>query len=76
MFFEGDVVGVIDVRTNGVADGSTKIVALRLVTGTERLRALNRVLGRAAVTRLLARIQQRALPSITVSGDFPVDVHA
>jgi RNA polymerase sigma-70 factor (ECF subfamily) len=76
VFFEGDVVGVIDVRTNGVADGSTKIVALRLVTGTERLRALNRVLGRAAVARLLARIQQRALPSITVSGDFPVDVHA
>jgi RNA polymerase sigma factor (sigma-70 family) len=76
MFFEGDVVGVIDVRTNGVADGSTKIVALRLVTGTQRLQALNRVLGRAAVTRLLARIQQRALPSITVSGDLPVDVHA
>jgi RNA polymerase sigma factor (sigma-70 family) len=76
MFFEGDVVGVIDVWTNGVADGSTKIVALRLVTGAARLQALNRVLGRAAVTRLLARIQQRSLPSIPVGCEFPVDVHA
>ncbi|MGF6568213.1 RNA polymerase sigma-70 factor, ECF subfamily [Paraburkholderia fungorum] len=75
LFFEGDVVGLLDVWTDGVV-GSTKIISLRIVTGEERLQALNRVVGRAAVTQLLTRIQQNPAPSIPVSGDFPVDVYA
>lgn len=75
LFFEGDVVGMLDVWTDGAA-GAAKIVALRIVTGEERLQALNRVLGRAAVTQLLTRIQQNPATSISVRGDFPVDVYA
>ncbi|MFT4064938.1 sigma-70 family RNA polymerase sigma factor [Paraburkholderia sp.] len=73
---EGDVVGVIDVLTDGATDASAKIVALRIVTRTERLRAANRMLGREAVRQLLARIQQRSGFSTAVSRDFPVDVYA
>jgi RNA polymerase sigma factor (sigma-70 family) len=69
LLFEGEVVGIIDVST----DGAARIVALRAVTCAARLQSVNRVLGRAAVTRLLARIQQT---SITVRRDFPVDVDA
>jgi RNA polymerase sigma-70 factor (ECF subfamily) len=76
LFFEGDVVGVLDVWTNGVADGSTKIISLRIVTSATRLHAANRVLGRAAVAQLLARIRRRPAPSVAMSRDFPVDVHA
>jgi RNA polymerase sigma factor (sigma-70 family) len=75
LFAEGDVVGVLDIWTGGVG-AATKIVSLRIVTDAERLQAVNRMLGRAAVTRLLARIQQRCTPSIAVGRDFPVDVHA
>jgi RNA polymerase sigma factor (sigma-70 family) len=76
LFFEGDVVGMLDVWTNGRTDGSTRIVALRIVTRAANLDAANRVLGRAAVKRLLARIQQRSAHSIAMSRDFPVDVEA
>ena len=76
LLFEGEVVGVIDVSTLSQADGSTKIVALRAVTRTARLQAANRLLGRAAVMKLLARIQRNALASITMRSDFPVDVDA
>jgi RNA polymerase sigma-70 factor (ECF subfamily) len=76
LLFEGDVVGVLDVSTNSLADGSTKIVAMRVVTSAARLRAANRMLGRAAVSELLARIQQSAMSSVAVGCDFPVDVHA
>ncbi|MFM0072651.1 sigma-70 family RNA polymerase sigma factor [Paraburkholderia sediminicola] len=76
LLFEGEVVGVIDVSTQSLADGSTKIVALRAVTSAARLQAANRLLGRAAVMKLLARIQRNALASITMRGDFPVDVDA
>jgi RNA polymerase sigma-70 factor (ECF subfamily) len=76
LLFEGDVVGVLDVSTNSLADGATKIVAMRVVTSAARLRATNRMLGRTAVTQLLARIQQRAMNSVAVGRDFPVDVHA
>ncbi|WP_341314470.1 sigma-70 family RNA polymerase sigma factor [Paraburkholderia sp. IMGN_8] len=69
LLFEGEVVGVIDVST----DGATRIVALRAVTSAARLQSVNRVLGRAAVARLLARIQRT---SITMRRDFPVDVDA
>jgi RNA polymerase sigma factor (sigma-70 family) len=73
---EGEVVGVIDVSTQSLADGSVKIVALRAVTSAVRLQAANRLLGRAAVMKLLARIQQNTMASITMRSDFPVDVDA
>ncbi|MCX4146729.1 MULTISPECIES: sigma-70 family RNA polymerase sigma factor [Paraburkholderia] len=76
LLFEGEVVGVIDVSTQSLADGSTKIVALRAVTSAARLQAANRLLGRAAVMKLLARIQRHALTSITMRGDFPINVDA
>ncbi|MFL9982874.1 sigma-70 family RNA polymerase sigma factor [Paraburkholderia sediminicola] len=76
LLFEGEIVGVIDVSTQSLADGSTKIVALRAVTSAARLQAANRLLGRAAVMKLLARIQRNALASIAMRGDFPVDVDA
>lgn len=76
LLFEGDVIGVLDVFTNGLPDGSTKIVALRIVTGAARLQAINRMLGRTAVTQLLAQIQRGATTSIAVGRDLPVDVHA
>jgi RNA polymerase sigma-70 factor (ECF subfamily) len=76
LFLEGDVVGVLDVWTNGVTDGTTKIISLRIVTNATRLHAANGVLGRAAVSRLLARIRQRPAPSVAMRREFPVDVHA
>ncbi|NMM02248.1 sigma-70 family RNA polymerase sigma factor [Paraburkholderia sp. RP-4-7] len=76
LLFEGEVVGVIDVSTQSLADGSMQIVALRAVTSAARLQAANRLLGRAAVMKLLARIQQNTLASITMRSDFPVDVDA
>jgi RNA polymerase sigma-70 factor (ECF subfamily) len=76
LLFEGEVVGVIDVSTQSLADGSTKIVALRAVTSAARLQAANRLLGRAAIMKLLARIQRNALASITMRGDFPINVDA
>ncbi|MFM0207394.1 sigma-70 family RNA polymerase sigma factor [Paraburkholderia sediminicola] len=76
LLFEGEVVGVIDVSTQSLADGSVKIVSLRAVTSAVRLQAANRLLGRAAVMKLLARIQQNTLASITMRSDFPVDVDA
>ncbi|NKJ47733.1 RNA polymerase subunit sigma-24 [Burkholderia sp. SG-MS1] len=76
LFLEGDVVGVLDVWTNGVADGSTKIIALRIVTSATRLQAANRVLGRAAVAQLLSRIRRYAAPSVAMRREFPVDIDA
>jgi RNA polymerase sigma-70 factor (ECF subfamily) len=77
LFFEGDVVGVLDVSTNGVLDGSTKIVSLRIVTNAAQLHAANRALGRAAVKQMLSRIQRRPpAASVAMSRDFPVDVYA
>jgi RNA polymerase sigma-70 factor (ECF subfamily) len=73
---EGDVVGVIDVLTDGTTDASAKIVALRIVTRPDRLKAANRMLGLAAVRQLLERIQQRPDFSTAMSCDFPVDVYA
>ncbi|MCX4170587.1 MULTISPECIES: sigma-70 family RNA polymerase sigma factor [Paraburkholderia] len=76
LLFEGEVVAVIDVSTQSLAGGTTKIVALRAVTSAARLQAANRLLGRAAVMKLLARIQRHALTSITMRGDFPINVDA
>ncbi|MFM0729403.1 sigma-70 family RNA polymerase sigma factor [Paraburkholderia sediminicola] len=76
LLVDGEVVGVIDVSTQSLADGSVKIVALRAVTSALRLQAANRLLGRAAVMKLLARIQRNTIASITMRSDFPVDVDA
>lgn len=76
LLFEGEVVGVIDVSTQSLPDGSTKIVALRAVTRAARLQAANRLLGRTAVMKLLARIRRNSIASITMCSDFPVDVDA
>ena len=88
LLVEGEVVGVIDVSTDGLTDGSAKIVALRAVTSAARLQATNRALGRAAVMQLLARIQRSSVASsvspsvipsmnsIAMSRHFPVDVDA
>lgn len=79
---DGEVIALLDVSTKQVVNGSMQILGLRIVTGAARLYAVNRVLGRAAVMRLLARIRRRvmsavsAAPSVAVSRDFPVDVHA
>ncbi|MBW0450359.1 sigma-70 family RNA polymerase sigma factor [bacterium M00.F.Ca.ET.228.01.1.1] len=60
----------------GHTEGLAKIVSLRWVTSASRLQAANRLLGRAAVTELLSRIQQRSLDSTAMGRDFPVDVYA
>ncbi|MBW9103487.1 sigma-70 family RNA polymerase sigma factor [Paraburkholderia phenoliruptrix] len=60
----------------GHTEGLAKIVSLRWVTSASRLQAVNRLLGRAAVTELLSRIQQRSLDSTAMGRDFPVDVYA
>jgi RNA polymerase sigma-70 factor (ECF subfamily) len=64
---------------HGPLNGAARIVSLHAVTSASRLQAANRVLGRTAVTELLARIQQRSVDSadsIAMSRDFPVDVYA
>ncbi|MBN3806823.1 sigma-70 family RNA polymerase sigma factor [Paraburkholderia sp. Ac-20336] len=76
LFCEGDVVGVIDVLTDGATDSSARIVSLRIVTSAARLEAANRMLGREAVKELLARIQQRPGALAPVSRNFPIDVDA
>ncbi|OLL29686.1 RNA polymerase subunit sigma-24 [Burkholderia sp. SRS-W-2-2016] len=78
LFCDGDVVGVIDVLTDGATDESARIVSVRIVTSATRLQAANQVLGREAVRQLLARIRDQpgASASVTVSRDFPVDVNA
>jgi RNA polymerase sigma-70 factor (ECF subfamily) len=67
-------------RTHGpvcdATNGAQKIVSLRAVTSASRLRAANRVLARAAVAELLARITRNPAQSIAMSRDFPVDVYA
>ncbi|MCC8394162.1 sigma-70 family RNA polymerase sigma factor [Paraburkholderia sp. MMS20-SJTR3] len=75
---DGDVVGVIDVLTDGATDESARIVSVRIVTSAARLQAANQLLGREAVRQLLARIRDQpgASASVAVSRDFPVDVDA
>ncbi|NML29256.1 sigma-70 family RNA polymerase sigma factor [Paraburkholderia antibiotica] len=76
LFCDGDVVGVIDVLTDGATDDSARIVSVRIVTSAARLQAANQMLGREAVRQLLARIKDQPGASVTVSRDFPVDVDA
>ncbi|MGF6369876.1 sigma-70 family RNA polymerase sigma factor [Paraburkholderia sp. MM5482-R1] len=76
LFCDGEIVGLIDVVTDGKTDLSAKIVSLRILTSAAHLQAANRMLGRDAVTELLARIKDHPGASVTVSRDFPVDVDA
>ncbi len=80
----GERHGQMDGQTHGqmhgpvcsATSGAQKIVSLRAVTSAARLQAANRVLGRAAVTELLARITRNPVQSIAMGRDFPVDVYA
>lgn len=64
--------GPVCIATNS----AQKIVSLHAVTSASRLQAANRVLGRAAVTELLARITRNPAQSVAMGRDFPVDVYA
>ncbi|MFM0468421.1 sigma-70 family RNA polymerase sigma factor [Paraburkholderia strydomiana] len=64
--------GPVCIATNG----AQKIVSLHAVTSASRLRAANRVLGRAAVSELLARITRNPAQSVAMGRDFPIDVYA
>lgn len=57
-------------------NSAQKIVSLHAVTSASRLQAANRVLGRAAVSELLARITRNPAQSVAMGRDFPVDVYA
>jgi RNA polymerase sigma-70 factor (ECF subfamily) len=80
----GETHGQMDGQTHGqmhgpvcsATSGAQKIVSLRAVTSAARLQAANRVLGRTAVTELLARITRNPVQSIAMGRDFPVDVYA
>lgn len=57
LLHEGDIVTLLDVTT----DSAARIVGLRVVTSAARLQAANRVMGRAAIRRLLTRLQRSDL---------------
>jgi RNA polymerase sigma factor (sigma-70 family) len=76
LFCDGDVVGLIDVVTDGATDLSARIVSLRILTSAAHLQAANQMLGRDTVKDLLARIKNHPAVSVAVSRDFPVDVDA
>jgi len=64
--------GPVCIATNS----AQKIVSLHAVTSASRLRAANRVLGRAAVSELLARLTRNPAQSVAMGRDFPIDVYA
>jgi hypothetical protein len=74
---QGEIAALLDVSTSG-----GRIVALRLVTRAAHLQAARSRFGLPAVVRLLSAIRIRNLTrlarrtSVTVCGDFPVDVDA
>ncbi|MCC8403666.1 sigma-70 family RNA polymerase sigma factor [Paraburkholderia sp. MMS20-SJTN17] len=76
LFCDGDIIGLIDVQTDGATDLSARIVSLRILTSAAHLQAANQMLGREAVKVLLGRIKGHPGESVTVSRDFPVDVDA
>jgi len=72
----GEIVALLDMSSR-----AGRIVALRIVTRAAHLQAARRRFGLPAVVRLLDAIRSPAWTaprraSITVCGDFPVDVHA
>jgi RNA polymerase sigma factor (sigma-70 family) len=76
LFCDGDIIGLIDVVTDGSTELSARIVSLRILTSVTHLHAANQMLGRDAVNELLARIKDQPGASVAVSRDFPVDVDA
>jgi RNA polymerase sigma factor (sigma-70 family) len=76
LFCDGNIVGLVDVWTNGMTERSARIVSLRILTSTAHLQAANQMLGLDAVNELLGRIKDPAWGSVTMSRDFPVDVDA
>jgi RNA polymerase sigma factor (sigma-70 family) len=70
---EGEIAALLDVSTSG-----GRIVALRIVTHAAHLQSVQRRYGLPAVVRLLNTIRMRKplSTSVTVCGDFPVDVDA
>ncbi|MGH8781416.1 sigma-70 family RNA polymerase sigma factor [Paraburkholderia sp.] len=70
---DGEIVGLLEVSAGD--DGS--IAELRIVADAATLHVLNGRFGLRAVQRLLKRIRARTMrPSVTVCGDFPVDIDA
>ena len=72
----GEIAALLDVSISG-----GRIVALRIVTRTAHLQTARRYFGLPAVLQILNEIRQRAWhtpqrASITVCGDFPVDIDA
>ncbi|MCX4161123.1 MULTISPECIES: sigma-70 family RNA polymerase sigma factor [Paraburkholderia] len=76
----GEIVAWLDITADDCGTGTGAIAALRVVTDATSLRAANAQFGLFAVQRLLKRIRARSLVrpsvSVTVCGDFPVDVDA
>jgi RNA polymerase sigma factor (sigma-70 family) len=72
---EGEIAALLDVSTSG-----GRIVALRIVTRAAHLQAARHRFGLPAVVRLLNAVGARTWlaprTSVTVCGDFPVDVDA
>ena len=73
LLWNGEIGGLLDLRVD-----NGRIVALRIVTDAVGLRALNRTFGLPEVARRLERIRRRSgmNRSVTVCGDFPVDIDA
>jgi RNA polymerase sigma factor (sigma-70 family) len=73
LLWNGEIGGLLDLRVD-----NGRIVALRIVTDAIGLRALNRTFGLPALARRLERIRRRrgTNRSVTVYGDFPVDIDA
>ncbi|MBN3755431.1 sigma-70 family RNA polymerase sigma factor [Paraburkholderia sp. Tr-20389] len=67
--------GEIDALLDITIGEDERIVALRIVTGALRLAPATQVFGRAAIMRLLQPVSSQAA-SVTMRGDFPVDIDA
>ena len=78
LLHEGEIAALVDVSSSG-----GRIVALRIVTHAAHLQAARHRFGLPAVVRLLNAIRARSTStwtasrtSVTVCGDFPVDIDA
>ena len=76
LMMDGEITALLDVSSSG-----GRIVALRIVTHAAHLQTARRYFGLPAVLQILNEIRQRAWltpqrASITVCGDFPVDIDA
>ncbi|PCE28105.1 RNA polymerase subunit sigma-24 [Paraburkholderia acidicola] len=81
---DGEIVAWLDVAADDSGTRTGTIAALRMVTDAMSLQAANQQFGLLAVQRLLKRIRAhshsharvRPSVSVTVCGDFPVDIDA